>query len=80
MCGIFAILNQNKIDQTVKSAFELGKARGPENSKLVNYDDFIIGYHRLAINGLDTESNQPLVHNNIILICNGEIYNYKNLG
>ena len=53
MCGIFAILNQSKIDQTVKSAFELGKTRGPENSKLVSYNDFILGFHRLAINGLD---------------------------
>ena len=25
------------------------------------------------------KSNQPLIHNNIILICNGEIYNYKEL-
>ena len=34
---------------------------------------------RLAINGLDTISNQPFNIDDCILICNGEIYNYKKL-
>ena len=38
-----------------------------------------IGFHRLAINGLDEESNQPMTIDDITLICNGEIYNYKEL-
>jgi asparagine synthase (glutamine-hydrolysing) len=37
------------------------------------------GFHRLAINGLNTESNQPLIQDDVLLICNGEIYNYKEL-
>ena len=37
------------------------------------------GFHRLAINGLNNESNQPILYKNIALICNGEIYNYKEL-
>jgi asparagine synthase (glutamine-hydrolysing) len=57
-----------------------GRNRGPENSKLEIIDNnTIFGFHRLAINGLDDESNQPLCINDCILICNGEIYNYKNL-
>ncbi len=42
----------------------------------------IIFIHRLAINGLNPESDQPLnikTFPNYILICNGEIYNYKEL-
>ena len=35
--------------------------------------------HRLAINGLDENSNQPLKHDSYTLICNGEIYNYNEL-
>jgi len=38
-----------------------------------------LGFHRLAINGLNDLANQPLEINDIILICNGEIYNYKYL-
>ena len=37
------------------------------------------GFHRLAINGLNSKSNQPLYNGDIVLICNGEIYNCKEL-
>ena len=79
MCGIFALLNES-FPSNVINEFEKGKHRGPENSTLkTNYLQMILGFHRLAINGLNEESNQPLVFENIVLICNGEIYNYKQL-
>ena len=82
MCGIFALLNENNelFSSDVVNEFEKGKRRGPEHSTLkTNYLQMILGFHRLAINGLNEESNQPLVFENIVLICNGEIYNYKKL-
>jgi asparagine synthase (glutamine-hydrolysing) len=64
----------------ISEEFLKGQNRGPEFSKLENsYMKMVLGFHRLAINGLNVESNQPLVFNDIILICNGEIYNYKQL-
>jgi asparagine synthase (glutamine-hydrolysing) len=82
MCGIFALLNNydiNTIDN-INCQFKKGSSRGPEYSKLISYNNnCLFGFHRLAINGLNDESNQPLVFNDIILICNGEIYNYKQL-
>lgn len=83
MCGIFALLNNdnNSISNNfVKQQFIKGQSRGPEFSKLDNqYMKMILGFHRLAINGLNELSNQPLKIKDIILICNGEIYNYKQL-
>jgi asparagine synthase (glutamine-hydrolysing) len=81
MCGIFALLNNAPLqNELVKNEFMKGRKRGPEFSKLdTNYIKMILGFHRLAINGLNEESNQPLVINDIVLICNGEIYNYKEL-
>lgn len=80
MCGIFALLNSSFNNDNVNNEFMKGKSRGPEFSKLdYSYLKMILGFHRLAINGLNIESNQPLVINDIVLICNGEIYNYKNL-
>jgi asparagine synthase (glutamine-hydrolysing) len=79
MCGIFSLLNYKHYDlETITKEFMKGQNRGPEFSKLDNtYLQMVLGFHRLAINGLNNESNQPLVFNDIVLICNGEIYNYK---
>ena len=49
-----------------------GQKRGPEFSKLDNnYMKMTLGFHRLAINGLNEESNQPLKINDVVLIFNG---------
>ena len=80
MCGIFAILNnKSSFDNSyIENAFNLLNARGPESSKFNTYSDkLILGFKRLAINGLTVASDQPITINGITLICNGEIYNYK---
>ena len=89
MCGIFALLNNISSDGTpiydknnVEDNFKKGKSRGPEITTM-NYNhidsNILLGFHRLAINGLDNLSNQPITCDDITLICNGEIYNYKKL-
>ena len=81
MCGIFFLLNNQTIpSDIIKSEFLKGKNRGPEFSKLdSSYNNLTLGFHRLAINGLNDEANQPLIIDDVCLICNGEIYNYKQL-
>ena len=81
MCGIFTLLNnETNPDKFIHDQFMKGQHRGPEHSILKDYGIKIkMGFHRLAINGLNTESNQPFVFGDITLICNGEIYNYKTL-
>ena len=86
MCGIFSILNNIHNDkQLIEKEFMKGKSRGPEFSKLYfhknnNISNNVFGFHRLGINGYNDESsNQPFNIENITLICNGEIYNWKQL-
>lgn len=82
MCGIFALINQPDVFDPpfIQQQFEKGENRGPEDSKLLTLgSDVKFGFHRLAINGLDSLSSQPFIIENIVLICNGEIYNYKQL-
>ena len=84
MCGIFFIKTINDYNHDkFKENGNLCKHRGPDNTKylsiyyLNNVLQFI--FHRLSINGLNNKSDQPLQNNNNILMCNGEIYNYKEL-
>ena len=80
MCGIFSVLNNVYFpDSYINAQFQKGQNRGPEFSKLTNFLKVKFGFHRLAINGLNDKSNQPLIIDNIVLICNGEIFNYKKL-
>jgi asparagine synthase (glutamine-hydrolysing) len=84
MCGIFSIINHQSeylCEDIIRSSFQCGRNRGPEYSTIEYHDKWnsVIGFHRLAINGLNNESNQPIIIDEIALICNGEIYNYKKL-
>ena len=80
MCGIFCVLNGDKGNERFyKQQFIKGVDRGPEDSKFVSFHNVFLGFHRLAINGLDFISSQPLNIKNIVLICNGEIYNHSYL-
>lgn len=86
MCGIFSLLNIEKDNgsqfssEFINQQFMKGVGRGPEHSVITYYGSkAIFGFHRLAINGLDQESNQPIENGDIRLICNGEIYNYNEI-
>lgn len=80
MCGIFALLNNNDNNDVIEKQFYKGQKRGPEYSTIrYNFLNMVLGFHRLSINGLNSKSHQPIIINDVVLICNGEIYNYKNL-
>jgi asparagine synthase (glutamine-hydrolysing) len=90
MCGIWLLFSKSKqrrlSDGSFYSAFMRFKARGPENSdfKVLDQYNTIIGFHRLAINGLvKASANQPFMYDTdekvTYVMCNGEIYNYKEL-
>jgi len=92
MCGIFTLITKEEFfsKEKIVNSFNKGRKRGPEFSsfKLItkqkhnikHYNtDVYFGFHRLAINGLNENGHQPIEIDNIVLICNGEIYNYKKI-
>jgi asparagine synthase (glutamine-hydrolysing) len=85
MCGIFSYLGKNYSFEDLVILSNKIKHRGPDSSNHISLDfddkQFFLGFHRLAINGLDEISNQPLkdIDNEIYLIANAEIFNYKDL-
>ena len=55
--------------------------RGPDNSRFCvdGNRNRCVGFHRLAINGLASTGDQPFCLLGCELVCNGEIYNHKQL-
>ncbi len=79
MCGIFAYLNYTVDYDLVRNGFDKIQKRGPDASYLLRFNNIYLGFHRLKINDMSVDANQPFSHQNIHLICNGEIYNFKKL-
>lgn len=76
MCGI---LGANFLSNSFKQALENLNNRGPDNSFSLKIKDKEFGHTRLAIIDLDKEANQPMVFDDILIVFNGEIYNYQEL-
>ena len=81
MCGIFASLYSEYTIEELTPSIQAIQHRGPDHTEIIQATpDVILGFHRLAINDLSPNGNQPMshpLHPEIKLICNGEIYNYK---
>lgn len=81
MCGIYFSYNLKNINEKVikKSLIH----RGPDayNSLFLTNNDYNIfmAHSRLKIIDLSEQANQPMFEDNIYLIFNGEIFNYKEL-
>lgn len=71
MCGILCLVNETNFQD-----FKNLKHRGPDDTQIKVCDDIFFGFHRLSIIGHDS---QPFEDERHILICNGEIFNYKDL-
>ena len=80
MCGLVVYVGQNeKKQELLKEATKKIEYRGPDNTTILKDDKAIFGFNRLAIMDLSDEGNQPFQHKDLTLVCNGEIYNHKEL-
>ena len=85
MCGIWTFI-QSKSQYEYKQLFDNFmklRQRGPDMSSFNVYNNVYVGFHRLAIMNPSFTSNQPYIikdnDRTIVFICNGEIYNFKQL-
>ncbi|MCK4699897.1 MAG: hypothetical protein KAT38_06170, partial [Bacteroidales bacterium] len=81
MCGFTVYTGSDKMLRLhVANDFHKVKYRGPQNTHTKDFgEDGWMGFHRLKIIDISDKGNQPLTHKNIHLICNGEVYNYRQL-
>lgn len=86
MCGIWAYIEliKNSTDfQKLFNDFMNIKNRGPDLSSFQIIKNITVGFHRLAIMDPQFHANQPYIieekERTIVFICNGEIYDFKEL-
>ena len=72
MCGILALFG----DEVEVSSYLLSH-RGPDDYRTKTLGKCRMDFYRLAINDLTDAGMQPFRKDNEMLVCNGEIYNYR---
>lgn len=79
MCGILALdSDEFELDRFNRSLYKL-RDRGPDMTRSAFFHRKTFGFDRLAIMDLSPKGMQPFESNGIMLVCNGEIYNYPQL-
>ncbi len=77
MCGIIGSNYNTGAD--FKQITTLMHNRGPDFCDIKVIENNYFGHTRLSIIDLDVEANQPMLFDDILLVFNGEIYNYQEL-
>lgn len=75
MCSF---LFTNKTNFDLQDVNHLLQKRGPDNTNVVKSEEYTYVHNLLSITG--EFSTQPFTDDDIIVLFNGEIYNYKNFG
>ncbi|MCR5100374.1 MAG: asparagine synthase B [Butyrivibrio sp.] len=79
MCSILGLTSKPVTKDQLIPYFEETISRGPDMSRLIETPSGFLGFHRLAIMGLNEEGMQPFELGGDISICNGEIYGFREL-
>jgi asparagine synthase (glutamine-hydrolysing) len=77
MCGILGVFGTATTD--IRQSIKTLVPRGPEQTRIVNIVNGVLGFTRLAINGLTEEGMQPFKIDRTVFMVNGEIYNCQAL-
>ena len=77
MCSIFCLTDKPTDEKEMEKAFYRTVSRGPDMSRLVSTPSGYLGFHRLAIMGLNAKGMQPFALGRDRLVCNGEIYGFR---
>ena len=63
----------------VQRGFDRTKSRGPDDSRVIQAGQGMLGFHRLSIMGLTPAGMQPFELDGSFAVCNGEIYGFEPL-
>jgi len=80
MCGIAGIidatLTRDRAEMLLAKMLESVQHRGPDNSSSWIDMPVLLGHDRLSIIDLSDAANQPMEYDDLVIVYNGEVYNY----
>ena len=84
MCGFTGIINDEEENHNeIKKINDLLNHRGPDSTgyfySKIDKLNIYLGHKRLSIIDLSEHANQPMKYEELVLVYNGEIYNFKSI-
>ena len=79
MCGFSVYTKRDISKEEFSKSFKKIEYRGPDMSRIEEYDYGIFGFHRLSIMGPSESGMQPMHYHDNVLVCNGEIYGFHKI-
>ena len=79
MCSIYGVTSKSIPAEKLREGFDRTVSRGPDMSRFVEIPCGYLGFHRLAIMGLDERGMQPFRLDDDWVVCNGELYDFRPL-
>ena len=77
MCSIIGYIGSHLSEKEVQKYFDRTVSRGPDMTRILNLGNGFLGFHRLAIMGLNENGMQPFSTFGNSVVCNGELYGFR---
>ena len=77
MCSIMGYCGKSAALEDFKLGFLKTVSRGPDDSRILDTKNGLLGFHRLAIMGLTESGMQPFELDGNYVVCNGELYGFE---
>lgn len=79
MCSVMGYCGGSAALDAFKTGFARTISRGPDDSRIIDTGNGILGFHRLAIMGLTDSGMQPFCLDGSYAVCNGELYGFEKM-
>ncbi len=77
MCSIMGYCGSGADYDAFKKGFDRTLSRGPDDSRIIDTGNGLLGFHRLSIMGLTPSGMQPFELEGSYVVCNGELYGFE---
>lgn len=79
MCSIMGYCGKGADREKFNACFVKTASRGPDDKRIVDTANGLLGFQRLSIMGLTPSGMQPFYRNGNYVVCNGEIYGFEKM-